>query len=142
MKYDDASWHYEGDFPEDLDDDASATHIGIYLAWCVMNGLGGELHTEELAEELAGLRSRELTPGAWLLSACDGKLTDEDLNGEGNAFTAFYYAPDESPYFADYDRVLSDGLASIYHVADTWQAYELLAPVIAKRYSEWKQAGG
>ena len=29
MKYDDASWHYNGDFPTDLPVEAGATHIGL-----------------------------------------------------------------------------------------------------------------
>ncbi|RML48695.1 DUF7832 domain-containing protein [Pseudomonas avellanae] len=32
MKYDDASWHYNGNFPSDLPDTAGATHIGMFLA--------------------------------------------------------------------------------------------------------------
>ena len=31
-KYDDASWHYEGDYPEDLPTANAATHIGMFLA--------------------------------------------------------------------------------------------------------------
>ena len=33
MKYDDASWHYEGAYPADLPPEAGATHIGMFLAW-------------------------------------------------------------------------------------------------------------
>ena len=31
-KYDDASWHYGGDFPKDLPIEAGATHTGMFLA--------------------------------------------------------------------------------------------------------------
>jgi len=41
MKYDDASWHYGGDFPDDLPDEAGATHTGMFLAWALLSGLGG-----------------------------------------------------------------------------------------------------
>src|SRR6266404_3538306 len=36
MKYDDASWHYGGDFPEDLPREAGATHTGMFVAWALL----------------------------------------------------------------------------------------------------------
>jgi hypothetical protein len=47
VKYDDASWHYGGDFPKGLPQKAGATHIGMFLAWMILNGLS----SEELMEE-------------------------------------------------------------------------------------------
>lgn len=32
VKYDYASWHYGGDFPEGLPETAGGTHMGMYLA--------------------------------------------------------------------------------------------------------------
>jgi hypothetical protein len=139
MKYDDASWHYGGDFPKDLENIAGATHIGMFVAWCVLNGLGGELHTEEFPEDLEGLRSRQKTPGEWFVNACDSKFTDEDLTEEGNAFAKSYYDADGSPFLADYEETLGSGLASLYHVPDTWESFDLLSPVISGRYQEWKR---
>jgi hypothetical protein len=139
MKYDDASWHYGGDFPKDLENIAGATHIGMFVAWCVLNGLGGELHTEEFPEDLEGLRSRQKTPGEWFVNACDAKFTDEDLSEEGNAFAKSYYDADGSPYLVDYEETLGSGLASLYHVPDTWESFDLLSPVINGRYQEWKR---
>jgi hypothetical protein len=57
----------------------------------MLAGLTGELHATESPEELGRLRSRSVTPGAFLLSACDGKFTDENLNDERNAFTQEYF---------------------------------------------------
>ncbi len=31
MKYDDASWHYGGEFPADSPDEFGGTHIGLSL---------------------------------------------------------------------------------------------------------------
>jgi hypothetical protein len=142
VKYDDASWHYEGDFPKELDPQAGATHAGMFLAWCVLHGMAGELHTDDLADELAKLRARELTPGQWFVTACDAKFVDDDLNDEGNAFAAAYYALDRGLYLGDYDQVLGQTLPSLYHVPDTWDTYDRLAPVIAQRYGEWKRQLG
>lgn len=91
MKYDDASWHYGGDFPKDLPTKAGATHIAMFLAWAVLNGLASDFHTAEPSEELAGLRDRKITPGEWFIMTCDEKFTDEDLSDEGNLFALGYY---------------------------------------------------
>ena len=42
MKYDDASWHSEGDFPDDLPEEAGGTHIGMFFAWALLSGMGGD----------------------------------------------------------------------------------------------------
>ena len=34
MKYDDASWHYGGNFPKGLSRKNGATHIAFFLVWC------------------------------------------------------------------------------------------------------------
>jgi hypothetical protein len=139
MKYDDASWHYgAGNFPKGLASAAGATHIAMFAAWCLLNGLGGALQVEEFADELAQLEARALTPGSWFMGACDGKFTDEDVNDEGQAFTESYYAADGAQYLADYDNILCNAVGDPYEVPDTWQSYDLLAPVIAQRYREWK----
>ena len=51
MKYDDASWHYSGDFPKDLPNEAGSTHIAMYAAWSALNGLASEYHTDECGAE-------------------------------------------------------------------------------------------
>jgi len=142
MKYDDASWHTGGMFPADLPPEAAATHIGMFLAWCMLHGLAGELHTGDLAEDLALLEVRALTPGQWLLRACDGKFTDEDVNDDGNAFTAAYFEADDLPYIDDYQTALSSELASIYNVPDTWESYDTLAPLIDARFTQWQRLAG
>ncbi len=139
MKYDDASWHYGGDFPKDLPDAAGATHTGMFVAWALLSGLGGEIHVSEFPGDLEKLRSRSVTPGQFFLEACDGKFTDEDLNDEGNAFAQAYFEFDGGAYVGDYDRVLVGGLPSQYHVADTWENFDKLLPVLDKRLAEWRR---
>ena len=50
-KYDDASWHYGGDFPKDLPIEAGGTHIGMFFAWAVSSGLGGDMHVVDSPDE-------------------------------------------------------------------------------------------
>ena len=62
MKYDDFSWHAGGDFPADLPAEAGATHIAMFAAWAVLNGLAGDFHKVDRAIDLAQLRARGITP--------------------------------------------------------------------------------
>lgn len=144
MKYDDASWHSGGEFPEDLPQSAGATHIAMFAAWAALHGLIGSLHRTDLAEELKRLEQRRATPAIWFRTACDGKLTNEDLNDEGNAFARDYYmniVDGEQifgPYYSDYETEFSEA-KSLYHVEDSWKTYERLDSVLSARFAEWKK---
>ena len=141
MKYDDASWHYGGDFPDELNDEAGATHIGMFVAWCLLNGLAGEIHEEEFPDDLAKLKNREETPGQWFIRNCDEKFTDEDLNELGNKFAEHYYAADDAPYLDVYESVLGVGVTHLYAVPDTWESYDKLAPIISSGFNQWSSNG-
>ena len=141
MKYDDASWHYGGDFPSGLEQEAGATHIGMFVAWCLLNGFSGEIHTEEFPEGLEKLRNREQTPGQWFLEHCDEKFTDEDLNEQGNNFAQYYYAADGAPYLNVYESILGHDVSHLYAVPDTWDSFDKLAQKIGNDYSEWEKNG-
>jgi hypothetical protein len=139
MKYDDASWHYGGDFPKDLPTEAGATHTGMFLAWALLSGLGGVLHTQEFPENLDRLKSRSVTPGAFFLQACDGKFTDEDLNEEGNAFVPTYFDFQTGQYLADYEKTVGTGFPQLYYVEDSWENFDSLKSVLDNRLAEWRK---
>lgn len=147
MKYDDAGWHYGGDFPDDLPESAGGTHIAMLVVWCLLNGLAGNAHVLEYAEALEELRTRTLTPGAWFMTNCDGKFIDNDLNEEGNCFVQTYYAAEEGlqtdpgSYIADYELTFPD-VPTLYHVPDNWESFDMIAPVIAQRFAVWKERTG
>lgn len=141
MKYDDASWHYGGNFPADLPSSAGATHIAMFVTWAATAGLLGELHTEDAPDLLEGLLDRTVTPAEWFMSACAEKFTDEDLNAEGNSFAAAYYVEsdvsDEWPkYLADYQYVFRE--CGDYRVPDTWDSFDKLKPILDKRLAHWR----
>jgi hypothetical protein len=146
MKYDDASWHYGGDFPEDLPESAGATHIALFVAWAMLNGLAGDLHVEA-PHEIEELRSRSATPVDWFIRWCDEKFTDEDLSAEGNAFALAYYASSSglltSPghYLADYEKTFA-GVRDLYSVPSSWESYDRLTPVLARRFKAWSSDRG
>ena len=139
-KYDDASWHYGGDFPKDLPEDRACTHIGMFLGWAIDSGLEGDLLKEEFPGPLESFRKRMITGTQVLRTCCDDKLTNDDLNDEGNAFASEYY--ENNTYFKDYTDVLKDGLPSIYHVVDSWENYQLIRNRLNDRFAQWKTSGG
>lgn len=137
MKYDDMSWHIEGDFPTDVAESAAATHIGFFAAWSWLHGLGGASFSESVDELSSILKERSLSPGQLIIRFCDGKLTDEDLNEEGNRFAAAYYEDNENGYGDDYVKNLVENLPSFYHVVDNWNNYSRIEPVIDERFKRW-----
>jgi hypothetical protein len=137
MKYDDASWHYGGEFPRDLPIEAGATHTGMFVVWALLSGLGGEIHIRDSPDTIPNLRSRSLTPGKFFLEACDGKFTDEDLNEEGNAFASAYFDFEKGSYLRDYEATLGKDLPTLYHVKDTWANFDRLKIVLEQRFAEW-----
>jgi hypothetical protein len=138
LKYDDASWHYGGNFPPELPPQAGATHTGMFIAWAVLSGLVGGLHKQHSKDLLMRLEQRTISPGQFFIKACDEKFTDEDLNDEGNAFTQEYFKFKTGDYLTDYERVLGPDVPTLYHVPDTWENYDRLKPVLDGRFSEWK----
>jgi hypothetical protein len=139
MKYDDASWHYGGDFPKDLPIEAGATHTGMFVAWALLSGLAGGIFVNEYPDELERLRSRALTPGQFFLASCDGKFVDEDLNDIGNAFAQSYFDFQQGNYLKDYERLLGSEVPTLYHVPDTWENFDRLKPALDRRFAEWRQ---
>jgi len=134
MKYDDASWHYGGKFPEDLPTGAGATHMGMLIAWLFLNGFS----TQDDPIDFDGLTSRTQTPGEFVMNDLDEKFVDIFLSEEGNAFVQSYFQSATAQYMDDYTSILVKDLPTEYHVADTWENYDLLKPAIDQRYSDWK----
>jgi hypothetical protein len=150
-KYDDASWHYGGDFPDDLPEENGATHIGMYLTWCIDNDLLSEDAIEGFEEEIESVKNRTMT-GAEFVMICDGKFIDDDLNDIGNEFTTDYYengtkfSEKYENYFGDYAeifdiKVVDNNLDqdSLYRVENSWKNYDLIKPRIDQRFLEWKE---
>jgi hypothetical protein len=111
----------------------------MFAAWCMLSGLAGELHLIELDDDLQRLRQRQITPGAWFIAACDGKLVDEDLNHEGNSFAESYYNDAEPNYLSDLAKAIGDRLPSLYHLPDTWNIHDQLGPMLKFRFEAWKR---
>ena len=150
MAYDRMDWHYGGQFPQGLPHEAGGIHIGMYMAWAFSRGMASDELREEAADELALLAQRAITGRDVLINCCDEKFWAEDLTPEGQAFTQAYYggesafAAAHSTYLDDYCAVFNADAerqgfeyASIYHVANTWANFDLLAPRLDARLAQW-----
>ena len=140
VKFDHASWHSGGEYPEDLDDEAAATHIGMFLAWLLLAGhVGGELSQDEVAL----LRTRAVTPGQFLLRYCDGKFVSTELDEAGIDFALAYYQGRNVrlPFADDYVAAVGFTMGDVYRIPDSWATFDAVAPVITTRYEEWNAQG-
>jgi len=144
MAHDRIDWHSGADnFPPGLPEEAGGTHIGMYLAWAITRGLEGQFHREESPVALEEVRQRRMTGREFLVRQCDTKFWEEDLSDLGNEFTRAYYGAETHPaYFEDYEECLSANLPSLYHVADTWENFDIIAARIDERFDKWRRNRG
>ncbi|MDQ1163019.1 hypothetical protein QE422_003387 [Chryseobacterium sp. SORGH_AS 447] len=153
--YDNASWHYGGDFPEELPEKNGATHTGMFLNWCISNHLISKEFEEDAEDGIEKIKRREITGAELVMDFMDGKFSEYDLNDMGNAFAQDYYK-DETDFgnrfssFADDYVNLFDAKAeendyeyeTFYHIEDTYENYDLMKQVIDYRFEEWKEYKG
>jgi hypothetical protein len=139
MKYDDAEWYFLN-FERELENEAGGTHIGMYFAWAVLKGLGSNEHAGT-GRALDRLKKREATGQEVFFDYCDGKLTDDDFNDQGNAFTQFYY---EKSFAVDFAAWFKKSLPNTGHpvadgcsLPDTWENYDRLVLLLDRRYKVW-----
>lgn len=145
MKFDDASWHSEGDFPADLPPEAGATHIGIFLTWLIR---GQHLSDEVFAEaedDIFAVQAGTMSGAEFLLTWFDGQLGDAVLSRTGADFAMAYYegAGGEVTFLSDYAEAFSSvpEIDTLYKVPDTQESYDLVASVISYRFEQWLHAG-
>ena len=130
MKYDDASWHYGGNFPKESPPEFGATHIALFMRWCFSKGWAGELHLEDEQEAIRQVVDGSLSATEYFLKYCDEKLTDEDFNAEGNAFVSAYYGKN-GLYLYDY----AEHFGHLMYVApEIEHDFELFSSILENRY--------
>lgn len=101
MIYDDACWHRGNEFPSNSPMEYSGTHIALFLRWCFLQGWANQLHFQREPEATYNLIQGEITATEYLFRYCDGRLSDANLNEQGNAFVSKYYGRDYL-YLNDY----------------------------------------
>jgi len=73
----------------------------------------------------------DLTGNTLYRGGRDGKFTDEDLSGEGNAFVAIYYGSD-GPYLADYAEAFGD---LMYVASEDEHDFKRFTQMVDRRYN-------
>lgn len=137
-------YHYNGNFPDNLEHKCAGTHIGMYLSWIILNNLESKELYERTKNEIELLKKREITGREFLIKSLDEKFLDSDLNEEGLEFTKSYYlnGDDYGEFIDSYISIFANDIEnkdSIYGVEDTWQNYDNIEPFITKKYIEWKK---
>jgi hypothetical protein len=108
----------------------------MYLAWVLHSGLASKDLLSYVANRKAAFDSRSITGRDLLFEELDEKFFDALLSKEGKAFTKAYYETDE--YIQDYAEVLAADFETPYEVADTWENYDRLAPLLNERLQRWR----
>lgn len=107
MIYDDASLHYNGEFPPNTPQQYGGTHIALFLRFCFVKGWASPMHIQQRPAEVQSVIDRSLSATNFLFGFCNGGLTDQDLNDTGNAFASVYYGKD-GMYIYDYLQNFGD----------------------------------
>ena len=137
--FDKAKWHFNGDFPVELNEYQAYVHTGLYLTWIIGNNLTSEQLREEFSEEIEKVKRRETTGSRFYSDYLDGVFTSEELSSTGINFTLDYFDFEKGSYLQDYETALANELPTLYHVEDKWSNYELIGKIIDSRYSEWSR---
>lgn len=134
--YDKAKWHFDGDYPADLDKDYAYTQAGYFFGWIVDNDLAHPDFLDDFGDDIAGFRAREISARD-LFIIIDGALVDDMMTDTGNTFAAHYLDTTNGQYLADYEELLCAELPTTYHVEDTPENYATICARITKRFIEW-----
>lgn len=141
--YDKAEWQSGGPHPDSLPPANKGTHIGMFLAWAILNDLASPLLRERFPEALRAVQERRMTGREFLAHHCSNELGEDALSAEGNGFAKTYYTKGNRMgygiYLQDYKKVLAPRIPSLYRVADTWENFDLLAPLLSRRFLNWKE---
>jgi hypothetical protein len=140
MTHDKAKWHFEGEFPCELDEQQAYVPGGLLVAWLAARDLLSKMAEGDFADELARLRARSIT-GAQAYDLLGGVLESDLLDDGADAFFSAYLDPDSGGYWADYGA-LAEGLPSQYHVPDSWPSYDRIAPSIDASFARWRAKAG
>ncbi len=112
--------------------DRAAMHIGVFLAWCVNHDLVSEQLKRQHADLLLRVRVRELDGSELLVRIAGGQLKPDMLCSKGQKFAHNYY----HEYLADYAQALGLDPECPYGVDDSWSAYDLVAPILTRRWRD------
>lgn len=132
VKFDDASWHLEGSFPDDVPPQNSYVFGGMLLTFLALRGLMAGPISKEFKKELAELSRRKVTPGRFY-DVLGGSIGSDMVTERGHRFLKKYVGlGSSSKYAGDFHAAIAVDLPTIYHVKDSWENYDKLEPFFLK----------
>ena len=139
--FDKAKWHINDNFPTDLDPYQSYIHTGLYVCWLVDTDLYENDFKNNFQQSIDRLLKRQSTPVNFYAEQLDGIFDASGLAQEAIKFTTQYFDFEKGQYIQDYLIALdpNDQQPSMFYIADTWNNYNKLKPIIDNRFMEWKQ---
>ncbi len=139
MKYDDVTWHWEGNYPKNLSKNNAYNHIAVLLNWAIIRNLLNETYVQSLDPQilkaLQDILKRKIMARNFLIKYCDGCLLSEFFTDEANEFLQVYY---EKYYLDDFFGTYND---NYYGVANNWDVYDRITILLDDRFAEWKAIG-
>jgi predicted DNA-binding WGR domain protein len=137
--FDNASWHYGGDFPCELDSHQAYIHTGFFIGWLLRKKLFTSEFQKDNIEGISKFLRKDITAPEFYKVYMDGKFMSYELNDQGIAFTIYYFDTDfsKSMYLDDLIAILCKNISSIYYIKDNWQNFEIIADLINQRYQDW-----
>ncbi len=105
--------------------DRAAVPLGMFVAFCANLGLVSASFAQRHETLLLRLRYREITGSELLTAGCGGELQRDMLSEAGQAFADRYL----DRYMEDFRSVFGN---DVYAVADSWQQYDRIAPVLMR----------
>ena len=137
--YDKAKWHYEGEFPKELDQAQAYVLTGLFIEWVIKNDLYSDELKKDAAKAIAKVKKGQMTGAEFYETELDGVLTSHDLSEFGDKFARYYCEIDTDIYADDFTRLLAKKIPTIYHVKDTKNNYRIIASQIDKRFRTWRK---
>ncbi|OPG94756.1 hypothetical protein B2I21_29950 [Chryseobacterium mucoviscidosis] len=137
--YDKAKWHYEGDFPKELESTQAYVPTGMFITWLIKNDMISKRIAKNDASDIELVKRNEMTGAQFYRKNWDGVLSSKELSDEADTFAREYLDIHKDLYTAvDFTNILAVGLPTIYHVQDSMENYHIIEPMITERYREWK----
>lgn len=110
--FDKAKWHYEGDFPQELDTTQAFVPTGMFITWVIKNDLVCKRSRKEDRAEIELVKNNEMTGAEFYRKNWDGVFSSKELSDEADAFAREYLNIHNDLYTAvDFTNVLAAGFA-------------------------------
>lgn len=137
--FDKAKWHFNGDFPKDINITQAYIHTGFFITWLLLTNKYEKDYLLDNAIDIVSLSTKRVSPSLIYIEVFDGVFMDDGLEDEIVNFINCYFDFDKGTYLKDYEKCFSNEIKdkTLYEVTDNWQNYEKISKVIENRYTEW-----